>query len=176
MPAPPSSGTGFLDATAWLQMWGESDGWKYMDALHENIAQYTHSGSKPCRQSGAGEFVIGISFEYRAQQVKKSGAPVMLVFPSEGLGWDIEATGIVKTTKKQEPRKSCSTGSRAKKRISVYASWWQVVAMPGIAELQPEHSRELRAVDWSRTISHGRQEPRQNPGRMAEALCGEDRE
>src|SRR6478609_1126957 len=33
MPAPPSSGTGFLDATAWLQMWGEKEGWKYMDAL-----------------------------------------------------------------------------------------------------------------------------------------------
>ncbi len=118
MPAPPSSGTGFLDATAWLQMWGDKEGWKYMDALHENIAQYTHSGSKPCRQSGAGEFVVGISFEYRAQQVKKSGAPVMLVFPSEGLGWDIEATGIVRPPRSSKRRKNCSTGSRARKQTS----------------------------------------------------------
>ena len=44
MPAPPSSGTGFLDVTAWLQMWGEDKGWKYMDGLHQNIASYTHSG------------------------------------------------------------------------------------------------------------------------------------
>src|SRR5688572_24924924 len=39
MPHPASSGTGFLDVTAWLQLFGEAEGWKYMDALHENIAQ-----------------------------------------------------------------------------------------------------------------------------------------
>jgi len=35
--------------SAWLTLWGDDNGkgggWKYMDALHENIAQYTHSGS-----------------------------------------------------------------------------------------------------------------------------------
>jgi len=76
MPHPASSGTGFLDVTAWLQLYGEAEGWKYMDALHENIAQYVHSGSKPCRQAGAGEFVMGISFEYRANATKASGAPI----------------------------------------------------------------------------------------------------
>ncbi|MGH8858046.1 MAG: ABC transporter substrate-binding protein, partial [Polaromonas sp.] len=70
MPNPASSGTGYFDVTAWLQLFGEQEGWKYMDALHENIALYTHSGSKPCKQAGAGEFAIGISFEYRANQVK----------------------------------------------------------------------------------------------------------
>ena len=137
MPAPASSGTGFLDVTAWLQIWGEAKGWKYMDALHENIAQYTHSGSKPCRQSGAGEFVVGISFEYRAQQVKKSGAPIMLVFPKEGLGWDIEATGIVKTTKKLDAAKKLMDWVASKPANELYAKWWQIVAMPGIAQPQP---------------------------------------
>ena len=137
MPAPASSGTGFLDVTAWLQMWGEARGWKYMDALHENIAQYTHSGSKPCRQSGAGEFVVGVSFEYRAQQVKKSGAPIMLVFPKEGLGWDIEATGIVKTTKKLDAAKKLMDWIASKEANELYAKWWQIVAMPGIAQPQP---------------------------------------
>src|SRR5262250_2101419 len=84
MPNPASSGTGFLDVAGWLQMWGEADAWKFMDALHENIAQYTHSGSKPCRQAGAGEFPIGVSFEYRAMETKKDGAPIDVIFPSEG--------------------------------------------------------------------------------------------
>ena len=61
MPNPNSSGTGFLDVSSWLQMWGEDDGWAFMDALHENIAWYTHSGSKPCKQSAAGEIPIGIN-------------------------------------------------------------------------------------------------------------------
>jgi len=31
---------------------GRRQGWAYMDALHKNIGQYTHSGSKPCKQAG----------------------------------------------------------------------------------------------------------------------------
>jgi len=102
MPNPASSGTGFFDVTAWLTLWGDKDGkgdgWKYMDALHENVAQYTHSGSKPCNMAAAGEFVVGISFEYRANSNKAKGAPIDLVFPKEGLGWDLEAFAIHKGT------------------------------------------------------------------------------
>ncbi|WP_290974746.1 putative 2-aminoethylphosphonate ABC transporter substrate-binding protein [Herbaspirillum sp.] len=134
MPHPASSGTGFLDVSAWLQMWGEADGWKYMDALHENIAQYQHSGSKPCKAAGAGEFPIGISFEFRAHQVLKSGAPVELIFPKEGLGWDIEATAIMKTTKKMEQAKRVADWFASKEANEVTANWWAVVAYPGVAK------------------------------------------
>ena len=103
MPNPASSGTGYFDVTAWLTLFGDDNGkgggWKYMDALHENIAQYTHSGSKPCNMAGAGEFLMGISFEYRANANKAKGAPIDLVFPKEGLGWDLEAFAIHKGTK-----------------------------------------------------------------------------
>jgi iron(III) transport system substrate-binding protein len=68
MPHPASSGTGFFDVSAWLQLWGEKDGWAFMDGLHENIAQYMHSGSRPCAAAAAGEYVVGISFEYRANR------------------------------------------------------------------------------------------------------------
>ncbi|MGH7343780.1 MAG: putative 2-aminoethylphosphonate ABC transporter substrate-binding protein, partial [Candidatus Rokuibacteriota bacterium] len=83
MPNPASSGTGFLDVTSWLQLFGETEGWKYMDALHQNIGVYTHSGSKPCTMAGAGEYPIGVSFEFRAARQKKQGAPIDIVFPSE---------------------------------------------------------------------------------------------
>ena len=66
MPNPASSGTGFLDVSAWLQIFGEEKGWAYMDALHKNIGSYTHSGSKPCNLAASGEFPIGVSFDYRA--------------------------------------------------------------------------------------------------------------
>ena len=61
MPNPASSGTGFLDVSSWLQMMGEDQGWAFMDALHQNIATYTHSGSKPCTMAAAGEYPIGVS-------------------------------------------------------------------------------------------------------------------
>ena len=70
MPNPASSGTGYLMVSAWLQMMGEEKGWAFMDKLHQNIASYTHSGSKPCKQAAAGEYSIGLSFEYRANSIE----------------------------------------------------------------------------------------------------------
>lgn len=96
MPNPASSGTGYLSVSAILQMLGEEKGWQYLDALHENMAQYTHSGSKPCKMAGAGEYPIGISFDYRAVKQKNDGEPIAPVFPSEGSGWDIEANALIK--------------------------------------------------------------------------------
>jgi iron(III) transport system substrate-binding protein len=62
--------------SGWLQMLGQDAGWKYMDALHKNVASCTHSGSKPRRQAAAGEYIVGLSFQYRANKTKKDGAPI----------------------------------------------------------------------------------------------------
>ena len=96
MPNPNSSGTGFLTVSAIMQMIGEEKGWAYLGKLHENISQYTHSGSKPCKLAGAGETPIGISFAYRGFMQKAKGEPVVTVFPAEGSGWDVEANALGK--------------------------------------------------------------------------------
>ena len=79
MPNPASSGTGFLDVSAWIQIMGENKAWAYMDKLHENIASYTHSGSKPCNQAAAGEYVVGVSWPYRGAALKAKGAPIDVI-------------------------------------------------------------------------------------------------
>ncbi|WP_204280264.1 ABC transporter substrate-binding protein, partial [Raoultella ornithinolytica] len=43
MPHPASSGTGFLIVSSWIQIMGEEAAWRYMEALHRNVALYTHS-------------------------------------------------------------------------------------------------------------------------------------
>ena len=152
MPHPASSGTGFLDVTAWLQLYGEAEGWKYMDALHENVAQYVHSGSKPCRQAGAGEFVMGISFEYRANATKASGAPIDLVIPKEGVGWDMEASAIMKTTKKLDLARKVMDWSVTRAANELYAKSYAIVAMDGVAKplpnLPPNYDKMLVKNDF----------------------------
>ena len=137
MPNPACSGTGFFDVTAWLTLWGDDEGkgggWKYMDALHENIAQYTHSGSKPCNMAAAGEFVVGISFEYRGNTNKAKGAPIDLVFPKEGLGWDLEAFAIHKGTKKLEAAKKLADWASSKDAMLLYGKNFAITAQPGVA-------------------------------------------
>jgi iron(III) transport system substrate-binding protein len=137
MPNPASSGTGYFDVTAWLTLWGDDNGkgggWKYMDALHENIAQYTHSGSKPCNMAAAGEYVMGISFEYRANSNKAKGAPIDLVFPKEGLGWDLEAFGIMKGAKNMEAAHKLADWASSKDAMLLYGKNFAITAQPGVA-------------------------------------------
>lgn len=139
MPNPNSSGTGFLDVSAWIQMWGEEKAWKYMDALHDNIAQYTHSGSKPCKMAAAGEVPVGISFAYRGAQEKSKGAPVAVIAPKEGVGWDLESFAIVKGTKKLEAAKQLADWSVTRKANEMYNEGYAVVAMPGVAKPVPNY-------------------------------------
>ena len=137
MPNPASSGTGYFDVTAWLTLFGDNNGtgggWKFMDGLHENIAQYTHSGSKPCNMAASGEFIMGISFEYRGNANKAKGAPIDLIFPKEGLGWDLEAFAIHKGTKKLDAAKKLADWASSKDAMMLYGKNFAITAQPGLA-------------------------------------------
>jgi len=134
MPNPNSSGTGFLDVSSWLQMFGEDGGWAYMDALHENIARYTHSGSKPCKLAAAGEIPIGISFAFRGAKSKAAGAPLEIIVPSEGVGWEMEATAIIAGTPHQEAARKLVDFSVSMDAMKMYNQGYAVVAIPGVAK------------------------------------------
>ncbi|TCO74070.1 putative 2-aminoethylphosphonate ABC transporter substrate-binding protein [Rhodovulum euryhalinum] len=134
MPNPASSGTGFLDVSSWLQLFGEEQGWAYMDALHENIGAYTHSGSKPCKMAAAGETVIGVSFAFRGAKSKAEGAPIEIIIPEEGIGWDMESTAIVAGTDNLEAAQTLVDWSITPKAMEMYNVGYAVVAIPGIAK------------------------------------------
>jgi len=130
MPNPASSGTGFLTVTAVLQLMGEQKGWEYLDKLHENIALYVHSGSKPCKMAGAGEFPIGISFDYRGFQEKKKGAPVETVFPKEGSGYDLEANGLIKKATIKPIAKTFLDWAITEPALKEYGQSYGILAIP----------------------------------------------
>ena len=162
MPNPASSGTGFIDVSAWLTLWGDDGGkgggWKYMDALHANIAQYTHSGSKPCNMAATGEYVMGISFEYRGNANKARGAPIDLIFPKEGLGWDLEAFAIQAGTRKLDAAKKLADWASSKDAMKLYGRNFAITAMPGVAEplknLPADYEGRLVKLDFSTTAAH----------------------
>lgn len=134
MPHPASSGTGYLDVSAWLQTFGADQGWTFMDGLHQNIKSYTHSGSKPCKMAATGEAPIGISFAYRGAKEKAAGAPLELIFPSEGLGWEMEAAGILKGTKQLAAAQTLMDWAASEKANQLYNEGYAILARPGIAK------------------------------------------
>jgi len=96
LPNPRSSGTGYLIISGILQSMGEEKGWRFLDSLHLNVARYVHSGTKPAKLVGTGEYLIGISPGFTGIQLGKRGQPVKTIFPKEGSGWDIEGNALIK--------------------------------------------------------------------------------
>lgn len=137
MPNPNSSGTGFLDVSSWLQMWGEDEGWMFMDALHNNIAYYTHSGSKPCKDAARGEVTIGISFAFRGAKSKADGAPIEIIVPSEGIGWEMEAAGIVAGTDFIDEAQKLMDFAVSDEAMKMYNQGYAVIAKPELAKPVP---------------------------------------
>jgi iron(III) transport system substrate-binding protein len=146
MPHPASSGTGYLMVGGWLQMMGEEAGWKYMDALHQNMAVYTHSGSAPCVQAARGERVAGIALDMRGASEKTKGAPLEVIIPSEGTGWEIEAAAVVKGSKNMALAKQVADWVATKGANELYAKTYAVVALPGVENLPPNYPKDAEKM------------------------------
>jgi iron(III) transport system substrate-binding protein len=145
MPHPASSGTGYLTVAAWLQMMGEAEAWKFMDALHQNMAVYTHSGSAPCVQAAKGERIAGIALDMRGAREKTAGAPLDVIAPVEGVGWDMEAYAIVKTTKKLDAAKRVADWAASKAANELYSKYYAIVAHPEVKNTPKNYPADAEA-------------------------------
>jgi iron(III) transport system substrate-binding protein len=128
MPHPASSGTGYLTVAGWIQIMGEKPAWDFMDKLHENVSVYTHSGSAPCVQAAKGERMVGIGFDMRGAKEKTNGAPINIILPKEGAGWDMEAAAIVKGTKHLDAAKRVADWVVSKGANELYGKYYAIVA------------------------------------------------
>lgn len=129
MPNPASSGTGYLAITGILQLMGEEKGWEYLDALDENIAQYTHSGSKPAKMAAGGEAALGITLCYRASVQKQKGDPVDIYYPKEGSGWDLEASSLVRKNNINPEAKVFLDWAISQQAMEAYAAFFPVTSV-----------------------------------------------
>lgn len=145
MPHPASSGTGYLMVAAWLQSMGDDAAWSFMDALHANIAVYTHSGSAPCVQAARGERIVGLGFDMRAAKEKSNGAPIEIILPVEGTGWDMEASAILKGTQKLAVAKKVMDWLASKDANALYARYYAIVAHPEIKTLPQNYPADAEA-------------------------------
>ena len=152
---PASSGTGFFHVSGWIQMFGEAKAWEFMDALHENIAQYQHSGTKPCRDAAAGEFAVGISYELAGASLKTKGAPLEVLLMKEGGGWDMDTAAILKGTTKLEAAKRLMDFAASRKANEMYAKFVSQVAIEGIGQPIPNYPEGVAQsmikndLDWA---------------------------
>ena len=102
---PNSSGTSYTMLATLVQLMGEDKAFDYLKALHKNVNQYTKSGAAPARAAATGESLVGITFQHDAVVQAIGGAPVKIVSPCEGTGYEIGSMSIVKGAKNMESAK-----------------------------------------------------------------------
>ena len=143
MSHPASSGTGFMYVSAWLQLYGEAEGWKFMDALHQNVARYMHSGSAPAAVAAKDEYMIGLGFDVRGSRLKEEGAPIDVIMPKDGLGWDMNAMAIIKGTKKAAAAQKLVDWGVSETANRLYGSTRAIAAIPGFAKPLPHLEKNI---------------------------------
>jgi iron(III) transport system substrate-binding protein len=93
---PNSSGTAYTLLATIIQLMGEDKGFDYLKKLHRNVNQYTKSGAAPAKATALGETAVGITFMHDMVTMVVDGAPVKVVAPCEGTGYEIGSMSIVK--------------------------------------------------------------------------------
>ena len=86
MPHPATSGTAYSAIATILQRAiqdgaDEEDGWAFVGALSQNVAQFTRSGRAPQTLVSQGEYPVGIGFYDAVWQLQQEGFPVEVVIP-----------------------------------------------------------------------------------------------
>ncbi len=155
MPNPSSSGTGFLTVAGWMNTMGEANAWNYMTRLHENAQVYTHSGSAPCNNAARGEYAVGISLDMRAVTLRNQGAPIEVIVPTDGVGFDLEATAIMRGTRNLDAAKRLADFAVTRPAMEQYGRFYALLAMPGVdatvRNYPAEFSQRLVNVNFRET-------------------------
>ncbi len=93
---PAASGTGYTILASLVQLMGEEPAFEYLKKLHQNITQYTRSGTAQAKSVGRGEVGIGVSFLFGFDSERFAGFPVKTVPPCEGTGYEVGGIALVK--------------------------------------------------------------------------------
>ncbi|MDR0217776.1 MAG: ABC transporter substrate-binding protein [Enterobacteriaceae bacterium] len=96
---PQSSGTSYTALATFIQLWGENEAFDYLKKLNSNISQYAKSGVAPARNTARGETAIGIGFLHDYSLEAENGAPIKLISPCEGTGYEIGGVSIIKNAR-----------------------------------------------------------------------------
>ncbi|WP_032092975.1 MULTISPECIES: ABC transporter substrate-binding protein [Pasteurellaceae] len=95
MPDPRNTGTGYTFIATLIQLWGEEEAFRYLNALHNNISQYAKSGTEKSNLS-RGDAAVTIGFVNGYASEKEKGAPVEAILPCDGDSYSLGGISILK--------------------------------------------------------------------------------
>jgi iron(III) transport system substrate-binding protein len=123
MSNPSTSGTAYLLLASHVARLGEDKAFEYYASLDKNLSQVTKSGGAPGRMAASGETPIGIALAYEVETAKKQGAPIDIIYPSDGVAWTFEGNALVKGAKNPGNAKRFLDWAISRSAMEAYARW-----------------------------------------------------
>lgn len=104
-PNPSSSGTGYTMIATLVSMMGEEQAFSYMAHIRPAVREYLKSGAQVAPKVAKGEVPIAIGFIHEGVRERQNGAPVTVVSPCEGTGYETGSVSIVRGGNAKEARR-----------------------------------------------------------------------
>ena len=131
VPSPVTSGTAFLINYSFLSLFGEGEGWKFLEALDKNVIRYTKGGGEPLEVVSRGEAMLALTSDEAVPIRIKEGYPIVWGIPKEGIGYEGNNNMILKGTKKLEVAKKIINHFGTKKFQEFFSQFGYIPARPG---------------------------------------------
>src|SRR5438309_7171129 len=123
MSNPSTSGTAYLLLASHAARLGEDRMWQYYETLDRNLSQVTKSGGAPGRMAASGETPIGIALAYEVEVAKTQGAPIDVIYPTDGVAWTFEGNALVRGAKNPANARRFLDWAVSTSAMTAYASW-----------------------------------------------------
>ena len=161
MPSPQASGTARAVVFTLIELWGEDAAYAYMAELNANVQTYTQSGTAPSGALGLGETVIALQFSPGFLKLVDEGFPVEVVFPTEGVGYEVASMSILAGAQNLEQAKALvdwMTSARGQEQLSAVKTYFlpiraDVSAGEGIPSLD-----EIKLVSYDPAFASANRE------------------
>jgi iron(III) transport system substrate-binding protein len=88
------SGSALQQLMQIVHVFGEREGWDLFGKMFDNFVVTGSSGAVP-RGVAQGEYAIGLTLEDGAQRFVEGGAPVVIVYPREGISMGADAMALI---------------------------------------------------------------------------------
>ena len=124
MPSPHKTGTGFLAVSTIFQIYGDAEGWEYLDQLDQNVVKYSDDTSSLC----SGKYPIGITYALQGLTKKTEDQRIEVVFPTEGSGWEMETSALVQKRQIKPAAKTFLDWATSQQAMETYAADWALTS------------------------------------------------
>jgi iron(III) transport system substrate-binding protein len=94
---PSTSGTAYNMITNIIRIFNgdEDKAFDYLKKLSGSVDQFTRSGSAPGKGVAIGEVPIAIGYRHDQLRLKSQGAPIEIVYPEEGSGYETASMSLI---------------------------------------------------------------------------------